>query len=81
MVQLARIAGLFAALAAPAISCSNLLVSKGASKDGSTILSYNADDTGLFGSIDLRPAASHPPGAMRPVWVRHDIFHGITLRI
>lgn len=49
-------------------ACSNILVSKGASADGSTILAYNADDMGLFGSLDLRPAADHPAGTQRQVW-------------
>ncbi len=60
-----RLAFAAAVLAASASACSNLLVSKGASADGSTILAYNADDMGLFGSLDLRPAADHAPGAMR----------------
>jgi len=50
------------------LGCSNLLVSKGASTDGSTILAYTADDMGLFGSLDLRPAADHAPGSTRDMW-------------
>ena len=46
----------------------NILISSGASADSSVILTYNADDDGLFGSLDLRPAADHPPGAMRQIW-------------
>jgi dipeptidase len=59
---------LLASASAAAFACSNLLVSKGATADGSTILAYNADDVGLFGSIDLRPAATHAPGSVRAVW-------------
>ena len=49
-------------------ACSNFLVSKGASEDGSTILSYTADDLGLYGSLDLRLAADHAPGSLRSMW-------------
>ena len=63
-----RSALLGSALVASASACTNLLVSKGASADGSTILAYNADDMGLFGSLDLRLAADHAPGALRPIW-------------
>ena len=50
-------------------ACSNLLISKGASADGSVIMSYTADDDSLFGSLDLRPAADHAPGSVRQMWV------------
>ena len=55
-------------LAAATSGCTNILVSKGASADGSTILAYNADDDTLFGSLDLRPAADHAPGSLREIW-------------
>ena len=51
-----------------ALGCSNLLVSKGASKDGSVQLAYNADSGGLYGSLGLYPAQDHPEGAMREIW-------------
>lgn len=51
-----------------ALACSNLFVSKGASADGSVILTYNADDMTLFGSLDFRPASDHQDGAMRKIW-------------
>lgn len=61
-------AAVLAAVAGVACACSNLLVSPGATVDGSAILAYNADDMGLFGSLDLRPAANHTAGAMRNIW-------------
>ena len=54
--------------AVTASACSNLLVTPGASADGSAILSYTADDMSLFGSLDLRPAADHAPGSVRECW-------------
>ena len=48
--------------------CTNILVSRGASADGSTQVSYNADDTNLFGVLGHWPAADHAPGAMREIW-------------
>ena len=48
-------------------ACSNLLVSVGASVDG-TIYAYDADETSLYGSLSLYPAADHAPGTMRQTW-------------
>lgn len=54
--------------AAPALSCTNFYVSRGATVDGATQLAYNADDVVIFGALDLRAAATHPPGASRAIW-------------
>ncbi len=59
---------LFFVLVQHAAACSNILVSKGATVDGSVIVSYNADDDALFGSLDHRPSMSHAPGSKREVW-------------
>lgn len=48
--------------------CTNILVSKGASLDGSTMISYNADSGSLYGSLGHYPAADHPAGTMREIW-------------
>ena len=39
--------------------CTNLIVGKNASKDGSTIVSYSADSYGLFGELYHYPAATY----------------------
>mmetsp|Transcript_10305 Transcript_10305/g.19477 ORF Transcript_10305/g.19477 Transcript_10305/m.19477 type:complete len:589 (+) Transcript_10305:44-1810(+) len=48
--------------------CSNLLVSKGASEDGSTQIAYNADSGSLYGSVGLYTASDHPEGKTRDIW-------------
>jgi len=48
--------------------CTNILVSKGASVDGSTHVAYNADAGNLFGSLSHYPAADHESGEMREIW-------------
>ncbi|MCF0174452.1 MAG: C69 family dipeptidase [Bacteroidales bacterium] len=48
--------------------CTNFLITKGASADGSTMISYSADSHGMYGSLYFRKAASHDKGAMRPVY-------------
>ncbi|MCC6396399.1 MAG: C69 family dipeptidase [Bacteroidetes bacterium] len=45
-------------------SCTNVLVTKGASKDGSTMITYAADSHTLYGELYFRPAADYPDGAM-----------------
>ena len=48
-------------------ACTNFLVGKNASADGSTIISYAADSYGMFGFLHFSPAADYEPGAMREV--------------
>lgn len=52
---------------ADALACTNMLVGKKASVNGSTMISYNADSHTLYGELYFTPAADHAPGAMRKV--------------
>eukprot|EP00913_Durusdinium_trenchii_P035931 g33620.t1 len=49
-------------------SCTNLIVSPGASADGSTLFSYTADSGSVYGTLGHYPAGQHSAGAKRPVW-------------
>ncbi len=49
------------------IACTNLLVGKNASTDGSTIVSYSADSHVLYGELYHWPAATYSKGAMLTV--------------
>jgi len=53
---------------AKGLACTNLLVTKGASRDGSVIITYLADSHTLFGVLAYSPAARHAPGAVRDVY-------------
>ena len=44
-------------------ACTNLIVSKGASADGSTFITYAADSHTRYGQLRYCPAADHPDGA------------------
>lgn len=57
---------LFAVMAGSA--CTNFLVGKKASKDGSVFISYSADSYGMSGYLAHFPAAVHQEGAMRDVY-------------
>ncbi|MBR6167574.1 MAG: C69 family dipeptidase [Paludibacteraceae bacterium] len=48
-------------------ACTNFLVGKDASADGSTIISYAADSYGMYGFLHFAPAADYPEGTMRAV--------------
>ena len=50
-----------------AFACTNFLVGKDASADGSTMISYAADSYGMFGFLHFVPAADREAGAMREV--------------
>ena len=50
------------------LACTNMIVGKGASKDGSVIVSYSADSYGMFGELYHFPAAKHAKGAMRKIY-------------
>ncbi|NOZ48163.1 MAG: dipeptidase [Chlorobi bacterium] len=49
-------------------ACTNFLITKGASTDGSTMISYNADSHVLFGELYFWPAADYPDGTMVDVY-------------
>lgn len=51
-----------------AVACTNILVTKGASKTGSTMISYSADSHTLYGELYYRPAADYPAGTMMKVY-------------
>lgn len=51
-----------------ALACTNLIVGKKASVDGSTIISYSADSYGMFGELYHYPAAKYPKGAKLNVY-------------
>ena len=60
---------LFLAALANSFACTNLIVGKNASTDGSTIVSYSADSYGLFGELYHYPAATYPKGTMNGIRV------------
>lgn len=74
-----RIVLVFFMLAVYAISwaCTNFIVGKKASADGSVICSYNADDYGLFIGLCHYPAGKHAKGEMRKIYDWDtNVYHG-----
>jgi len=49
-------------------ACTNFLITKGASTDGSTMISYAADSHVLYGELYHWPAATYPEGTMMDVY-------------
>ncbi len=56
------------ALGTPLWCCTNFLITKGASTDGSTMISYAADSHVLFGELYHWAAAEYPEGTMMDVY-------------
>ena len=54
--------------AACAMACTNFIVGKKASKDGSVICSYSADSYGMFIGLKHIPAAKHQAGDMLKIY-------------
>jgi len=52
----------------PAWACTNFLISKGATTDGSTMITYAADSHELYGELYFTPGRKHPPGAKLDVY-------------
>ncbi len=59
---------LFALVGTAAMACTNLIVGKGASKDGSVIVTYSSDDYGAYGYLFWQPGGTHEKGSMRPLY-------------
>ncbi len=51
-----------------AFACTNFIVGKKASADGSVICTYNADDYGMFIGLCHYPAGKHAKGEMRQIY-------------
>jgi len=49
-------------------ACTNILITKGASVDGSTFVSYSADSHDLYGELYYWPGKTYPPGTMLDVY-------------
>ena len=60
----AAILGVALTTASIAEACTNFLFTKGATKDGSTMITYAADSHTLYGELYYRRAASYPAGTM-----------------
>lgn len=59
----------FAALVTLSVCpCTNLIVGRKASTDGSIMITYSADDYGSYGYLHFYPAADHAPGTMRALY-------------
>jgi dipeptidase len=49
-------------------ACTNVIVTKGASADGSTIVSYSADSHDLYGELYHWPAQTYPDGTLLDIY-------------
>ncbi len=49
-------------------TCTNFLVTRGASVNGATMITYAADAHFLYGELYYRPAADHPAGSMMKIY-------------
>lgn len=65
--RLAAVAALAGGGTMAALACTNLIATRGATADGSNIVTYAADSHSLYGELYHQPAADHPAGAMRKV--------------
>ena len=52
----------------PVNACTNFLITKGASADGSCMISYSADSHTLYGELYHWPAATYPEGSLLDVY-------------
>ncbi len=50
------------------LSCTNFLITRGASTDGSTMITYAADSHTLYGELYYQPVTDHPSGTMRDIY-------------
>jgi len=58
-------------------ACTNIIVGKAASTDGSVICSYNCDGNAYYGYLWFYPGGVHQPGEMAPVH-QHNHYENVT---
>jgi hypothetical protein len=57
----------------PVVACTSLLVTRGASADGSVMITYHCDDAGGFAALAIVPAMDHRPGEMIEIGPRDPV--------
>ena len=67
-IKTIALAAIMSASVIESSACTNLIVGKKASVDGSVLVSYNADDYGMFGHLCHYPAGTHKKGEMRKIF-------------
>jgi len=67
IILLGILSGVFT-ISEKAFSCTNFLITRGASVNGSTMISYSADSHVLYGELYYWPARDYPAGAMLDVY-------------
>lgn len=65
--RLSTLSSLVAMATISTLACTSLIAGKGATADGSVMITYAADSHNLYGELYCQPAATHPKGAMRQV--------------
>lgn len=60
--------GLLLLIADISVACTNFLITKGASTDGSTFITYAADSHHMYGELYHTPASRHLPGSMLDIY-------------
>jgi dipeptidase len=67
-IQILTVLFLFTLWVPSVFTCTNFLITKGASKDGSTMISYAADSHELYGELYYFPSAVYAEGTMLDVY-------------
>jgi len=67
-LTIALLAALAGAGSPAAFACTNFLITKGASADGSTMITYSADSHEFYGFLAFKPAGKHAPGSKVDVY-------------
>ena len=62
-----------ACAALPVVACTSLLVTRGASADGSVMITYHCDGAGGFATLGIVPAMDHPPGEIIEIGPRDPV--------
>lgn len=58
-------------------ACTSLIVTKGASTDGSVMITYAMDTHTMYGELYFHPAANHAPGTLRKIFdIDSGKYHG-----
>ncbi|HRR94508.1 MAG TPA: dipeptidase, partial [Bacteroidales bacterium] len=59
---------LYMAASYQADACTNFIITKGATKDGSVMITYSADSHVLYGELYFWPARNWPAGSMVDIY-------------